>query len=1040
MKNTKNQNELILGLDLGTNSVGWALIRSERGASAGIVDAGVRIFSAGVNADPTSGKNESRAVDRRRMRMMRRQLARKKVRRKTVLRLLTKAGLLPIGIAPSRQPKKGEFSNWKKLLSVNVYELRTRALDEKLEPFELGRVLFHLAHRRGFKSNKKETTRSHTNAESKEELKGLKGEIKSLDEAIHTTGCRTLGEYFFKNLDLERRVRTRHTSRKMYREEFDLIWAKQAGYTPDLLDEKLRKALVRAIFYQRPIPSQKERVGKCELEPCKRRCAQALLHAQEARLLQDLNHLELVWPNGEQAPLTPDQRAKLLALLEITERLTFSRARKELGIKRSTGIEFNIEKGGREDIKGNVTAARIREVVGARWDEAGETFKTDMVDTLMGMENEDAIAGRARKVWGFDEEMADNFSQICLEDSYSGHSTKALNNLLPHLRNGLPYAQAREQAYPNKAWRTAEIHDELPPCENLRNPIVQRTLAEMRRVVNALITEYGKPGKIRIELARDLKQSAKNREADWKAMRSREKQRNAARKALIEQVGLKNPKPRDIEKWLLYEECGKVCPYTGKSIGASALFGDNPQFDIEHIIPFSRSLDNSFANKTLCEVAANRNEKKNLTPFEAYGQTDRWNDILLRVTKFTGEFTKEKLRRFMLEKVAGESEFMVDFASRNLNDTRYASVKAAESLAVLYPPDERVSRIQVSTGRTTSLFRAAWGLNRILGSGDAKSRDDHRHHAIDAVVIALTTPSMTHELSLAASRSWLTTRRAGTFTDMPDPWPDFEEVVRQAIGRIVVSHRVDRHLNGQLHQETYYGQIRIAGEERWVIRKSLARLTEAEIASGAIVDKAVRKAVEAKLAETGLKADKCFQNGQNTPYLVAKSGRRIPIHKVRVLQSVNPVTVAPGTEKARHVVSGNNYALEVFACKDKTDKAAWRTHVVSRREAMQRLRQIRNNRKGDIIRRQDEEGNPLQFSLVIGELIKAKWKGKEVICLVQGISQDFYSIRLNSDARPESAIRQQKDRMIIQSDATLYKLVSAKLAIDPIGRTHVSHN
>ena len=385
MKNSEIHDELVLGLDLGTNSVGWALIRAERGAAAGIVDAGVRIFAAGVNVDPTSGKNESRAVDRRRMRMMRRQLARKKVRRQTVLRLLSTAGLLPSGEAPARQPKKGDFTAWKKLLSVNAYELRARALDEKLEPFELGRALFHLAHRRGFTSNKKEAARSHSKADTKEDLKGLKGEIQSLDEAIRATGCRTLGEYFFKNLDLERRVRTQHTSRKMYREEFDLIWAKQSEYAPDLLDEKLRKALVRAIFYQRPIPSQKDRVGKCELEPGKRRCAQALLHAQEARLLQDLNHLELVWPNGEQAPLTAEQRAKLLALLETSERLTFSRARKELGIKKSTGIEFNLEKGGREDIKGNVTATRIREVVGARWDEAGDALKADMVDTLMGM-------------------------------------------------------------------------------------------------------------------------------------------------------------------------------------------------------------------------------------------------------------------------------------------------------------------------------------------------------------------------------------------------------------------------------------------------------------------------------------------------------------------------------------------------------------------------------------------------------------------------------------------------------------------------------
>lgn len=1040
MKNNEIQNSLTLGLDLGSNSVGWALLRTERGAPLSIVDSGVRIFSAGVNVDPKSGKNESRAVNRRQMRLMRRQLARKKFRRLTVLRLLVKAGFLPAEDLPSRQPRKGELAEWKSLLSSNVYELRARALDEKLAPFELGRAIFHLAHRRGFKSNKKEAARQQGKPEKADDLKGMKAQIKGLAEAIKSSGCRTLGEYFYRNLNLEKRVRTQHTSRSMYRTEFDLIWATQSAYAPDVLSEPLRKALVRAIFFQRPISSQKDRVARCVFEPNKRRCSLALLHAQEIRLLQDLNHLELVHPNGETQSLEDEQRKKLRELLETCEALKFSKARTALGIKRGSGIEFNLESGGRESLKGHVTAARIRKVIGDRWDNADDTRKADMVDTLMSMENEDAIAIRARRVWNFDEQMADDFSQICLEEGYAGHSSKAIHMLLPFLREGLAYAEAREKAYPEKAWRTAEIFNELPPCEDLRNPIVQRTLAEMRRVVNALLAEHGKPGKIRIELARDLKQSAKNREADWTAMRGREKLRMAARKALMEQVGLKNPKPRDIEKWMLYEECDRVCPYTGRNISVAALFGESSEFDIEHIIPFSRSLDNSFANKTLCEIAANRNEKKNRTPFEAYGQTDRWDSILLRVTKFSGEFTKEKLRRFLLETVSGEDEFMANFSSRQLNDTRYASVKAAERLALLYPPEERQSRVQVSTGRTTSLFRAAWSLNRILGSGDNKSRDDHRHHAIDAIVVALTTPEMTHDLSLAASRSWLSSGRSGTFTDMPEPWPEFGDSVRQALEKIVVSHRVDRHVNGQLHQETYYGQIKTGGAEGWVIRKTLDRLTDTEIEGKAIVDKAVREAVEAKLAETGLKPAKCFQNGQNTPWLATKAGRKIPIRKVRVLQSVNPVTLSSGTPKARHVVSGNNYALEVFACKDKKGNEAWLSHVVSRREAMQRLRQIRNTHGGNIIRRQDENGSPLAFSLVINESVLLKGDGQNKVCHVQSISPGDIVLREHADARDSKTIIQLKQRIRIKSDSSLKAKVVEKLRVSPTGKTSVSHD
>ena len=132
-------------------------------------------------------------------------------------------------------------------------------------------------------------------------------------------------------------------------------------------------------------------------------------------------------------------------------------------------------------------------------------------------------------------------------------------------------------------------------------------LTELRKVVNLLIGRYGKPGMIRVELARELRPSAKERETRWKRMRANERERNKAAEKIAKEVKIQDPKPWDIQKVRLAEECNWRCPYTGDQISMQALFGDHPQFDVEHIIPFDRSLDDSFFNKTLCRADENRN-------------------------------------------------------------------------------------------------------------------------------------------------------------------------------------------------------------------------------------------------------------------------------------------------------------------------------------------------------------------------------------------------------------------------------------------------
>lgn len=212
--------KVVLGLDIGTNSVGWALVKTDkRKIPIGIVDMGVRIFEESVSGDISSGKEESKNSERRAKRLIRRQLNRRKRRLAKLFCLLQRLGFLPDGERADdilRAYDVSLFEKYSKLLPESdlryfshtlLYRLRAFALDNELEDFEFGRVIYHLAQRRGFLSNRK--------SPAKEEEKGkVKVGISNLQKAIEESQSRTLGEYFSKINPEEKdsRIRTRWTS------------------------------------------------------------------------------------------------------------------------------------------------------------------------------------------------------------------------------------------------------------------------------------------------------------------------------------------------------------------------------------------------------------------------------------------------------------------------------------------------------------------------------------------------------------------------------------------------------------------------------------------------------------------------------------------------------------------------------------------------------------------------------------------------------------------------------------------------------------
>ncbi|MFC1535698.1 type II CRISPR RNA-guided endonuclease Cas9, partial [Candidatus Neomarinimicrobiota bacterium] len=305
------------------------------------------------------------------------------------------------------------------------------------------------------------------------------------------------------------------------------------------------------------------------------------------------------------------------------------------------------------------------------------------------------------------------------------------------------------------------------------------------------------------------------------------------RERLKDELNFTNPSREDIHRYLLWEELGAdgvhTCPYTGRTISLSDAFSGD--FEIEHILPYSRSVDDSMANKTLCWKPENQTKGEH-TPYEVYSHdTERYAQILARVKKAM----PHKLRKFKQETLDD------DFINRQLVDTAYFSREAHSYLQSIF------DRVEAVSGRTTARLRKFWGLNRVLsGELDIKIRDDHRHHAVDALVVANTTRGFVQRLSLYNEY-----RRSPNQEKFGDPWPTFRADVQAAVNGILVSHRVKSRPRGKLHEETYYGQIQLpGGGQTFVVRKPLASLTPSMVRN--IVDGAVQETVVTRLAEFGI--------------------------------------------------------------------------------------------------------------------------------------------------------------------------------------------
>ncbi|HRJ68853.1 MAG TPA: type II CRISPR RNA-guided endonuclease Cas9 [Beijerinckiaceae bacterium] len=862
---------------------------------------------------------------------------------------------------------------------MDPLQLRTTGLDAPLPLIHFGRALFHLNQRRGFKSNRR--------TDGKNAVSGAMAEgAQRLREAIQTNGARTLGEFLYKRQSEGSPSRFRqaagatpgkvtydlYPTRKIVEDEFDALWAAQAIHLPHVLTESARTAIRAAIFDQRPLRPVKP--GRCTLVPEEERLPMALPSVQARVVFETLNALRF----GEGLNLTQSldlaQRKVLAQTLMAGKDLSFTLIRKTL--KLGSTVRFSLEEGGRDRIEGSKTAKALSRDsgFGKAWQQMQVSKQEQIVRVLLEEDDSDAAVAWVMAETGLDETHAAYVSGVALPEGYGrlGATANALivqelaadvitydeavrragekSGLFQHhsdFRDGeifprLPYYARVIERHVGFGSADPDEKDEAKRFGRIANPTVHIGLNQLRRVTNRLIQRFGHPDEIVIELARDLKRSSRQRDEDQRRNTQNRKQNDIRRKKLGE-LGLPE-NGLNMALLRLYDEqmAGGVvrCPYTLRVIGVHELFTE--AVEIEHVLPFSRTLDDGMANKVLCFREANR-KKRNQTPFEAYGATPDWPAIAANAETLP-PYKRWRFREDAMERFDNRER---DMLARQLNETRHLA-RAAKAYLSKVCGDE--NDVWVVTGQLTALMRRQWGLDSILGDDNRKNRNDHRHHAIDAATIGCISRSMLQRVAREAARNE-ETGAARVVAGFGEPFPGFRDRLRDLVRTMIVSHKPEHGKGGALHEDTAYGIVKSERDKaigNLVHRKPLDSLNPNEIERVRDPDlrAALQQVVHEVTGEGGKPDPKALSAAllawakADAERIAARTGKlRNPVRHVRLLKpkaNAVPIRDRRTGRPYKAVVPDENWCLDVVSFRDGKGGQIWKAFAASLFEVNQR--------------------------------------------------------------------------------------------------------
>lgn len=961
--------EKLVGLrfafDLGTSSIGWAVYKlgqrtntlggMERDVPVELIHLGVNLFSDGKV--PKTG--ESLASIRRVPRGARRRRDRFLQRRKHVLSLLQKHGLLP-----------AHGNELDELFKLNPYAIRAEAVTSVVPLYQFGRAIYHLNQRRGFKSNRKAPA-------GEDESSGkIAIAAEKLNQLLQDSGFATIGQFLASRQssdDVRQRDTTRvklsgkgalsnyefYPMRSMVESEFNQLWSAQSHAYAELSDEAY-KEIHQAVFFQRPLKPVLP--GRCTFFPDEFRLSDASESAQEFRIYQMVNNLRIIHQRSERA-LSLEERDRLADKLIAGETLTWTKVRRLLGIDSS--YQINLQEGGEKDLKGNIVALLMQGKKSKQgpffgeWLTMPENRRREIIDYLQYAEEDESVIAWAMSTFDWDHDRAQKLSNIRLPDSYRRLSAKAVDLILDRLKETVcTYSEAVAQCGldhsdldGNEYYTRLPFYNRVPSVQRylgrstgnpedppdirygrITNPTVHIGLNQLRKTCNALLDRYGQPSQIVIELARELKQSDKQKKETAERIKKNREANDERRERLEDMNQIEQGQTRigyAMSRLQLWDELGtdpKLCPYTGKPISLTDLFSS--KVEIEHILPFSRTLDDSPANKTVAFREANR-VKRNLAPAEAARQHPDVIDLQAMQARVRLSGMPANKRWRFEDDAMSRFDDEEQFHARQLNETQYLSRVARTYLSTLFARkdenEQERKHVWVVPGRMTSLLRKRYSVN--LGTNNQKSRNDHRHHAIDAAVVGVVDRSLIQRIADASAKREIDGVDR-LLADMELPYPEFRNQVLDKVDKILVTNRA-RHLNrnttdsrntsGKLHEETYYGMVANLPENDTALslgnvvrRKPVTSLTVPEVSQ--IRDEKLRSSLQAELCINPDTRKSSLAKKEIEQRLSAWSESN-QIYRIRVLKkesSIIPIHCKKTGNPYKAVVPAENVYMDIY--------------------------------------------------------------------------------------------------------------------------------
>lgn len=814
---------LILGIDMGVASIGLALID--------VLNGEIVLMASHIFKQPVAGeKKTSAAVIRRGYRSSRRNITRAKNRKKAIRKVIITGSLAPADATADWFAKRfGEPEN---------LDLRVAGLDRPLTDREFARVLYSFASHRGYIDQSKGDKSDPDDGKVK---KALAANRKILDKNGYETYAQYLAtqprsrnkkeDYTF-SIDLKANV---HEVTKIFARQRDLGNAKATVS----LEQDYLAALCWLTDTTKKDEKTYSKVGYCTyLGKPEKRAATSVISYELVRAYQTLSNVKIEHRGSAPTYIAPKMRNEIVAdLFKVTGKprpLKWSQLRRRLHMAETDTFAGRLK----SDEAADCIKLPAWTALCAGLHESAPKLLSDLHDDIdfadklcacLTFASSDSSLRHALSRLSADFTPAELGSLLDLpykSKVFSGYGTSSLKALCM-LRTAfesediatLYDAEEATGLYEARAALAAERNastdgllspytDFDPTCTN---PTVLRATARLRRMVNSVIRHYGMPDMIRVELARELKHSAHEKRLINASKNKNEQINTKARQDLIDYYHLPSDahiKTSDFRKVKLYNEQGGKDPYTGEGIDFARMLAESDYTEIDHILPISRSCDDSQSNKVLVLTKSNR-DKSNRTPYEwmtsGEPSAPNFDEFSARMHLWAENCELKRLATSKLKKLLNKDfkDKTQDFIARQLNDTRYMSRAVAKWLAGCLPfPEDGHRHVFAVSGGATAMLRRAWDI-AILDENGKKDRTDDRHHAIDAALIAACNLSIVMKVAKANETRQSDAEREALFMDSM-PFPDFKQKVEDWIPCIVPTFYLPRNATGSLFNDSYY--------------------------------------------------------------------------------------------------------------------------------------------------------------------------------------------------------------------------------------------